>query len=62
MMNVWVVEMLRWGNREKHSYIKGVYSEREWAKQAAHEEEVSRGGKYVAKIQKFKIGIRMEEK
>lgn len=61
MMIVWVVEMLRWGNREKHSYIEGVYNERMWAEQAAHEEEVSRGGKYVAEIHEVRVQKTMEE-
>lgn len=45
-MTLYVVEMLRWGDRECHSYILGVYSTREQAKLAGQSEEYARAGKY----------------
>ena len=42
----YIVEALRWGERENHSYILGLYSDLERAKQAADEHTEYRGGKY----------------
>jgi len=44
--NLYVVEALRWGDREKHSYIVGVFSNMELALAAAEYEAGYRGGKY----------------
>ncbi len=50
-MKVWVVEALRFGDREKHSYIVGVYNCLPIAKYAAQIEEAWRGGnKYFCEI------------
>jgi hypothetical protein len=45
-MKIYTVEALRWGDREKHSYVVGVFSDIEKAKAAAAEEEGARAGKY----------------
>jgi len=50
---VYVVEMLRWGDREKHSYVEGVFSTMEEAEKCGHLEEIWRGGKYQASISKI---------
>ena len=50
MKLVYVVTMYRWGNRENHSYVVGVYSSNESAIEAAKCEANSRGGKYEAEI------------
>jgi hypothetical protein len=42
----YIVEALRWGERENHSYIVGLYSDLERAKVAAEEHTEYRGGKY----------------
>lgn len=42
----YIVEALRWGERENHSYILGLYSDLERAKRAADEHTEYRGGKY----------------
>ena len=48
---VYVVTMYRWGNREKHSYLHGVYDDKELAIKEAGEEQSSRGGnKYFPEI------------
>ena len=43
---LWVVEALRWGEREKHSYVVGVFDDRDLAHRVADAEEQVRGGKY----------------
>lgn len=50
---VYVVEMLRWGDREKHSYVEGVFSTMEEAEKCGYLEEIWRGGKYQASISKL---------
>jgi hypothetical protein len=50
MKLVYVVTMYRWGNREKHSYVVGVYSSYESAIETAKLEVSSRGGKYEAEV------------
>lgn len=41
---MYIVEALRWGDRENHSYVVGVFSTLENAKLAALAEEMWRGG------------------
>ena len=43
---LYVVEMLRWGDRECHSYVIGVFSNEWQAKQCGEIEKSWRGGKY----------------
>ena len=43
---VYVVEALRFGDREQHSYVVGVYSNKESAEAAVESETDLRGGKY----------------
>ena len=43
---IYVVQAYRWGNRENHSYVVGVYDTKEQAIIAADKEEESRGIKY----------------
>jgi hypothetical protein len=45
-MEVYVVTMYRWGSRENHSYVRGVFSSEEKAMEAGMDEAVYRGGKY----------------
>lgn len=42
--------MYRWGSRENHSYILGVWKDLDAACKAADLEEENRGGKYSALI------------
>jgi len=51
---MYVVEALRWGNRESHSYVVGVYSSILKADKVARAEELARGGKYECIITHFK--------
>lgn len=45
-MIVYVVEMLRWGDSESHSYVSGVYSNLIKALEAGIEHANFRGNKY----------------
>lgn len=50
-MKVFNVHAYRFGDRERHSYLVGVYSTRTRAKRAAKQEETVRGGnKYRCEI------------
>lgn len=55
MKFVYVVTMYRFGDREKHSYVLGVYSTEEKANKAGMEEELHRGGKYKQECLGLKI-------
>jgi hypothetical protein len=49
-MLVYTVEMLRYGEREAHSYVSGVYSSKELAICEAKLHILFRAGKYSAEI------------
>ena len=51
----YIVEALRWGDRESHSYIVGLYSDLTRAKSAADDHTVYRGGKYSCQV--FQCGM-----
>jgi len=55
MRNAYVVTMRRYGDREKHSYIIGVFTNEWRATVAGSTEENMRGGKYSADIEKFRL-------
>ena len=50
MKDVFVVEALRWGSRENHSYVVGAFDSLDDAAEACVVEEAWRGGKYVCVI------------
>lgn len=52
---VYVVTMRRYGDREKHSYVIGVFDNKQRAIIVGGVEEMYRAGKYTADIEKFKI-------
>lgn len=52
---VFVVEMLRYGDRESHSYIDGVYSDNVIAECNAKLHILMRAGKYCAEIRQFVV-------
>jgi len=54
-MNIYIVEALRWGDRELHSYVVGAYSTIEYATAAAAYETDGRGGKYECVITTNKL-------
>ncbi len=60
-MILYVVEMLRWGNRENHSYVIGVYTDHDKAKEAGEVEESWRGGKYEYVITEHELDAVIDE-
>ena len=54
-MSVFVTTMYRYGDREKHSYVLGVWSSREIAMQAGETEALWRGGKYEPEVTEWKV-------
>jgi len=54
----YIVEALRWGDRENHSYILGLYSDLDRAKSAADAHSEYRGGKYMCQV--FQCGMDSE--
>ena len=52
---VFVTTMYRYGNRELHSYVLGVWSTREIAMQAGETEALWRGGKYEPEVTEWKV-------
>jgi len=62
-MKVYVVEMLRYGERELHSYVIGVFPTRTLAEKEGEEEEREfRGGKYEAEILEFELDLPIDTK
>jgi len=51
----YVVTMRRYGDREKHSYVIGVFDNKQSAVIAGGIEEMYRADKYSADIETFKI-------
>ena len=56
----YIVEALRWGERENHSYILGLYSDLERAKRAADEHTEYRGGKYKCMVHQCGMDEQMD--
>jgi len=59
---LYTVRACRWGDRETHSYMVGVYSKKAKAMKAAEIEEDYRGGKYECEIQEWNIDEGLEGK
>lgn len=53
---VYTVHAYRWGDRELHSYIVGVYAKKHAAIKAADHETEYRGGKYECEIIEWELG------
>lgn len=49
-MNIFITEMLRWGDEESHHYIIGAFSTGEKAREAGEAERTFRGGKYEYRV------------
>ena len=60
-MKVYATEMLRWGDREMHSYVIGVYSTREAAELAGDVEVTWRAQKYEFCVSEFDLDKPVEE-
>lgn len=54
-MKVYVVTMYRWGDRERHSYVLGVFAERERAVEVGVCESLNRGRKYFPEVLKVEL-------
>ena len=54
-MKVWVVTMCRWGDKEKHSYVLGVYELFLTAQKDGEKERAYRGGKYEPNITEHEV-------
>jgi hypothetical protein len=59
---VHVVTMRRYGNREAHSYVLGVWSTREEAEKNGHIENLWRGGKYEPDISTWVVDANEHDK
>lgn len=58
---VYIVEALRYGDREQHSYVLGVWTTLEAAKAAAQEETEYRGGKYICQVHQCTLDNYMDK-
>lgn len=60
---IYVVNMRRWGDRESHSYLLGVFSSKHKAQMAGEKEWEDRGcGKYIPDIKEVKINEKNKQK
>lgn len=59
-MKVWVVTAYRFGDKERHSYVVGVFNSEAIAKYASIE-EVWRGGKYKCDATCFDIADKPDQ-
>ena len=59
---MFVVEMLRWGDRESHSYIIGIFSTKDLAESAAKAEQIWRDNKYEYTISEFNVDLYPKDK
>ena len=57
MNKLYVVEMLRLGDREKHSYVAGVFNNLKQALNEGVAHEIHRGGKYEFSITTFDLNV-----
>jgi hypothetical protein len=57
---IYTVHAFRWGDRENHSYIVGIYPKKHAAQKAAEIEEEYRGGKYSCEILEWVLGEGIE--
>lgn len=58
---IYTVTAYRWGDREKHSYIVGVYNQKDAALKAAEFEEDYRGGKYGCEVLEWDLNESLPE-
>jgi hypothetical protein len=50
---LYVLTMYMFGDREKHSYVKGVFTKMPKALEICHMEEQDRGGKYTGEVLEY---------
>ena len=54
--SVFTVLACRWGSKDTHSYVVGVYADEAQALRIADEHETYRGGKYECEVCKWALG------
>ena len=54
---LYIVTMYRWGDRDGHSYVLGIYTKKNAAIKAAECESEYRGGKYAPEVLEMKPNI-----
>ena len=59
---IYTVRACRFGDRESHSYIVGVYEEKPIAQKASEVEENHRGGKYECEILEWKLESKSKDR
>ncbi len=57
---IYTVHAFKYGDREHHSYIVGVYSKKLRAIKAALTEEEYRGGKYACEVLEWSVDVGLE--
>lgn len=58
---LYIVTAYRWGDRQHHSYVIGVFSKKQKAINEAEKEERHRGGKYRAEVIETEIDVSYAE-
>jgi hypothetical protein len=61
-MKVYIVTAYRWGDREKHSYVVGVFDNEETAIKEAKLETEFRGGKYECEVRSMELNESLKYK
>lgn len=61
-MNLYITTMYRYANKEKHSYVLGVFSKQEQAVVEGELERVNRGNKYFPEVLEMKLNISKKKK
>lgn len=57
VMKFYIVTMYRWGERDNHSYVLGVFDDEQEAIRAGKEHGEHRGGKYDPEVIETEIGL-----
>ena len=57
MKKVFVVTAYRYGDKESHSYVLGVFEQRHLAIESAEQERDYRGGKYYCEVLEVELDI-----
>lgn len=56
-MKLYIVTAYRWGNKESHNYVIGVFDNKDVASQQAKYEEERRSGKYTCEIIETEVNV-----
>jgi hypothetical protein len=61
-MRIYIVTAYRWGDREEHSYVVGVFDNEETAIKQAKLETEFRGGKYECEVRSMELNESLKYK